>query len=126
MRAKGFSLIEILIVVAIIGLLASLIAPNLIGRFEKSKKEIAKAQIEMLSTAVQTFIVDVGRCPKDLNELIQSNDPKWRGPYLAKKVIPDDPWGSPYQFKCPGEHGPFDLFSLGPNKKLDNEAITNW
>jgi general secretion pathway protein G len=125
-KRKGFTLIEILIVVAIIGLIASLIVPNLIGRFEKSKEEIAKAQIEMLSSAVQAFIIDVGRCPQDLNELINSSDPKWRGPYLSKKTIPMDPWGNPYQFKCPGEYGPFDLYSLGPNKALDEKSIKNW
>ncbi|MEM0333125.1 MAG: type II secretion system major pseudopilin GspG [Candidatus Aenigmatarchaeota archaeon] len=125
-KKQGFTLLEILIVVAIIGLIASLILPNLMGRYEKSKEEIAKAQVEMLSTAVQSFIIDVGRCPKDLNELITSSDPKWRGPYLSKRSIPKDPWGSDYQFKCPGEHGVFDLYSLGPNKKLDEKAITNW
>jgi general secretion pathway protein G len=125
-RQRGFTLVEILIVVAIIGLIASLIVPNLIGRFEKSKEEIAKAQIEMLSSAVQAFIIDVGRCPTDLNELINSSDPKWRGPYLSKKIIPIDPWGNPYQFKCPGEYGPFDLYSLGPNKALDEKSIKNW
>ncbi len=125
-KKRGFTLIEILIVVAIIGLIASLILPNLMGRFEKSKEEIAKAQVEMLSSAVQAFMIDVGRCPQDLNELISSNDPKWRGPYLSKRDLPLDPWGTPYQFKCPGEHGPFDLYSLGPNKKLDEKAITNW
>ena len=125
-KEKGFTLIEILIVVVIIGLIASLIAPNIMGKFERSKEEIAKAQIEMLSSAVQSFIIDVGRCPTSLEELIKSNDKKWRGPYLSKQEIPLDPWGRPYQFKCPGDHGPFDLYSLGPNGKLDDKAITNW
>ncbi|MGC8868449.1 MAG: type II secretion system major pseudopilin GspG [Sulfurihydrogenibium sp.] len=125
-KEKGFTLIEILIVVVIIGLIASLIAPNIMGKFERSKEEIAKAQVEMLSSAVQSFIIDVGRCPTSLEELIKSNDKKWRGPYLSKQEIPLDPWGRPYQFKCPGDHGPFDLYSLGPNGKLDDKAITNW
>lgn len=125
-KKRGFTLIEILIVVVIIGLIASLIAPNIMGKYERSKEEIAKAQVEMLSSAVQSFIIDVGRCPTSLEELIKSNDPKWRGPYLSKGEIPLDPWGRPYQFKCPGEHGQFDLYSLGPSGKLDDKAIKNW
>ncbi len=123
---RGFTLIEILIVVAIIGLIASLIAPNLIGRFERSKEEVAKAQIEMLSSAVQAFMIDLGRYPNSLEELVNLQDPKWRGPYLSKKSLPKDPWGREYQFKCPGDHGPFDLYSFGPNGKLDDKSITNW
>lgn len=122
----GFTLIEIIIVVAIIGLIAALIAPNLIGRFEKSKEEIAKAQIEMLSSAIQSFMIDMKRFPYTLDELINSNDPKWRGPYLSKKIIPKDPWGREYQYKCPGDHGPFDLYSLGPDGTLGEKSITNW
>ncbi|MFN3406830.1 MAG: type II secretion system major pseudopilin GspG, partial [Caldimicrobium sp.] len=104
-KEKGFTLMEILLVVAIIGLLASLILPNLMGRYERSKEEVAKVQVELLSSAVQSFILDVGRCPNGLIELVESQDPKWRGPYLGKKEIPKDPWGREYQFKCPGEHG---------------------
>lgn len=122
----GFTLIEILIVVAIIGLIASLIAPNLIGRFERSKEEIAKAQVEMLSSGVQSFVLDVGRYPTGLEELITCTNPKWRGPYLSKQKLPEDPWGRNYQYKYPGDHGPFDLYSPGPNGKLDDKSITNW
>ncbi|MEM3426919.1 MAG: type II secretion system major pseudopilin GspG [Candidatus Bathyarchaeia archaeon] len=125
-RREGFTLLEILIVVAIIGLLASLIVPNLIGRYEKSKEEIAKAQIEMLSSAIEAFRLDMGRYPNSLEELIKSTEPAWRGPYLAKTVIPKDPWGREYQYKFPGEHGSYDLYSLGPNGKLDERSITNW
>jgi general secretion pathway protein G len=125
-RNAGFTLIEILIVVAIIGLIAALIGPNLMGRFEKSKEEITKAQVEMLSSAVQAFMIDMRRYPNSLDELINSTDPQWRGPYLSKRTIPKDPWGRDYQFKCPGDHGPFDLYSLGPEGKLGERSIANW
>lgn len=123
---RGFTLIEILIVVAIIGLIASLVAPNILGRFESSKDGIAKAQIEMLSSGIQAYIVDVGKCPGALTDLVSSSDPKWRGPYLSKKDVPRDPWDREYQYKCPGEHGIFDLYSLGTNNKLDDRALKNW
>lgn len=125
-KEAGFTLIEILIVVIIIGLIASLIAPNLIGRFERSKEEIAKTQVEMLSSGVLSFKLDVGRYPASLEELVKSTDAKWRGPYLSKQTVPRDPWDQEYQYKVPGEHGPFDLYSLGPNGKLDEKSARNW
>jgi general secretion pathway protein G len=125
-HSQGFTLIEILIVVMIIGLIASLIAPNIFGRFEKSKEEIAKAQVEMLSSGAQAYMLDIGTCPKDLNELLTSTEKRWRGPYLSKQTIPEDPWHRPYQYKCPGEHGYFDLYSLGASGKMDDNVIKNW
>jgi general secretion pathway protein G len=125
-RQLGFTLIEILIVVAIIGLIAALIGPNLMGRFERSKEEITKAQVEMLSSAVQAFMIDMRRYPASLEDLINSTDPKWRGPYLAKRTLPKDPWGRDYQYKCPGDHGPFDLYSYGTEGKLSDKSFTNW
>jgi general secretion pathway protein G len=123
---KGFTLIEILIVVIIIGLIASLVAPNLIGRYERSKEEIGKAQVEMLSSGVLSFKLDVDRYPVSLEELVKSTDPKWRGPYLSKQAIPKDPWGQDYQYKVPGDHGPFDLYSLGATGKFDDKSPHNW
>jgi general secretion pathway protein G len=123
---RGFTLIEMLLVVLILGLLASLITPNLMDRFERSKEEITKAQVELLSSGIQSFMLDMGRCPNTLNELITSSEPKWRGPYLSKKEVPADGWGKEYQYKCPGDNGHFDLYSLGPNGRLDEKAIKNW
>ncbi|MEC4680706.1 MAG: type II secretion system major pseudopilin GspG [Nitrospirota bacterium] len=123
---SGFTLIEILIVVIIIGLLAALVAPNLMSRFERAKEEIVKAQIEMLSSSVSVFFLDLGRCPQTLEELLVSVDRKWRGPYLSKQTVPVDTWERKYEFKCPGEHGRFDLYSLGPNGIKDDKIIKNW
>ena len=80
----------------------------------------------MLSSAIEAFRLDIGRYPNSLDELINGNDPNWRGPYLAKKQIPKDPWGKDYQYKYPGEHGRYDLYSLGPDGQLNEKSITNW
>lgn len=125
-RQGGFTLVEILIVVMIIGLLASFVAPNLIGRYERSKEEIAKAQVEMLSSGVLSFKLDMNRYPTSLEELLKSTDPKWRGPYLSKQELPKDPWGKDYLYKTPGDHGAFDLYSLGPDGQLNEKAAKNW
>ncbi|MDQ5984351.1 MAG: Type II secretion system protein G [Syntrophus sp. SKADARSKE-3] len=125
-RQGGFTLIEILIVVIIIGLIASLVAPNLIGRYERSKEEIAKAQVEMLSSGVMSFKLDMNRYPTSFDELVKSTDAKWRGPYLSKQTIPQDPWGRDYVYKVPGDHGPFDIYSLGDSGKLDDKSPRNW
>ena len=125
-NSAGFTLIEILVVVIIIGFIASLIAPNIMGRFERSKEEIAKAQVDMLSSGVMSFKVDMNRYPANLGELIQSKEPKWRGPYLSKQKLPKDPWDRDYVFKAPGEHGAFDLYSLGADGILGEKSITNW
>jgi general secretion pathway protein G len=123
---RGFTLIEILIVVIIIGLIASLVAPNLMGRYERSKEEIAKAQVEMLASGVMSFKLDMNRYPASFEELIKATDPKWRGPYLSKQTIPKDPWGKDYVYKTPGDHGPFDIYSLGASGKLDENSAKNW
>jgi len=124
---KGFTLIEILIVVIIIGLIASLVAPNLIGRYERSKEEIAKAQVEMLSSGILSFKLDMNRYPTGFEELVRSTEPKWRGPYLSKQTIPQDPWGRDYQYKAPGDHGPYDVYSLGVDGKFDEKTCPkNW
>lgn len=125
-RQEGFTLVEILIVVMIIGLLASFVAPNLIGRFERSKEEIAKAQVEMLSSGVIAFKLDLNRYPVTLEELLKSTEPKWRGPYLSKNELPKDPWGKDYIYKAPGDHAAFDLYSLGPDGQLNEKSAKNW
>jgi len=128
---KGFTLIEILLVVIIIGILVSLVAPRLAGRSEEARKQAAKADIEGgLSLALDLYEVDNGSYPSDLEDLIRKrgNAANWRGPYL-KRGIPKDPWGSSYIYRNPGTQnsGSYDLFSPGSDKQEGTEDdIVNW
>ena len=132
--AAGFSLIELLVVMVIIGLLAALVAPRFIRQEEKAKLKAARAQIELLGTALDTFRLDVGRYPTSQEGLeALRRQPggveRWDGPYL-KKEVPADPWGKPYVYRSPGEHGPYDLLSYGadgaPGGEGDNQDVTSW
>ena len=131
---EGFTLIELLVVMIILGLLASLVGPRLFGKVDKAKQQTAQAQIELLSTALASFRLDIGRFPTEeegLNSLVErpSNLQKWDGSYLAKE-IPKDPWGNEYIYKMPGEHGPYDLMSYGMDGVSGGEGndldIVSW
>ena len=130
----GFTLIELLVVMVIIGLLAALVGPRFIRQEEKAKIKATKAQIELLGTALDTFRLDVGRYPSTQEglEALRTKPgglERWDGPYL-KKDLPLDPWGKPYAYKSPGEHGAFDIVSYGadgaPGGEEDNRDITSW
>ena len=130
-REQGFTLIELLIVIIILGLLAALVAPRMFGKVGSAKQKTAKAQIELFCTAIDTFRRDMGRFPKDLEELVKKvDDNKWEGPYLPK-AIPLDQWGHPYEYKCPGEDGrDYDIISYGADGTSGGEAenadIVSW
>jgi general secretion pathway protein G len=131
---RGFTLLELLVVMVIIGLLAGYVGPKYFAQIGKSEVKVARAQIDSLGKALDQFRLDVGRYPsgeEGLAALITnpSNLPKWDGPYLTKQ-LPLDPWGNPYIYKVPGEHGDYDLMSYGKDGQPggDREAadITNW
>jgi len=112
-RLRGFTLIEILIVIVILGLLISLVAPTMFSKVASSKRKTAEAQMQMLSTALDTYRLDVGRYPAKLEELRSSDEPAWDGPYMPRD-IPADPWGNPYVYDPEVEgDAPFLLKSYG-------------
>ena len=118
----GFTLVELLVVLVILVLLASIIGPRVIGYLGSSRTKTAQIQIESLVTSLELFHIDVGRYPtssEGIGALIKapSKAAGWNGPYVTKGVIPADPWSQPYHYQSPGKKGPFDLFSLGRDGK---------
>lgn len=120
-KQTGFSLIELLVVMVILGLLASLVGPAMFGKVDSSKVKTAQAQIQMLGTALDTYRLDTGDYPDKITELRVSDRRGWDGPYLPKDV-PLDPWGNEYVYQKPGENGqPYTLKSYGKDGKAGGE-----
>ncbi|MEW6740392.1 MAG: type II secretion system major pseudopilin GspG [Nitrospirota bacterium] len=130
----GFTLIELMVVIVILGLLAALVAPKMFGKVGQAKQKAAKAQIELFGTALDAFRLDVGRYPTT-SEGLQAlrtrptGVEKWNGPYLPKEV-PPDPWGYQYNYVSPGSQGEYDLYSLGADNAEGGEVekmdIVSW
>lgn len=133
-RQHGFTLLELLVVILIIGLLTGIVAPRFLNQIERSEATTAKAQIDAFEKALQSFRIDVGRYPttgEGLQALVSqpANAPRWRGPYL-KDAIPLDPWGTPYQYNWPSTRGKdFDLSTYGRDRAMggagDDADISN-
>jgi general secretion pathway protein G len=133
-RARGFTLLELLVVMVIIGLLAGYVGPKFFGQIGKSEVKAARAQIDALQKSLDQYRLDVGRYPSTEQGLAvlvakPADEPKWAGPYLAK-AVPKDPWGHDYQYRAPGEHGEYDLLSLGkdgrPGGEGEDADLTSW
>lgn len=132
-RNTGFTLIEVMLVIVIIGILVAMVAPNFTGSSQKARTTAARADIESnLAVALDLFEFDVGRYPttqEGLEGLIRSvGDSNWDGPYLKKKELPEDPWGRPYVYVSPGtvNTDSYDLSSLGPDGTESGDDIMNW
>ena len=118
----GFTLVELLVVLVILVLLASIVGPRVIGYLQSSKAKTAHVQIESLVTSMELFHIDVGRYPTSAEGLDALVKPAgkaagWNGPYLSKASVPLDPWGQPYKYASPGKRGAFDIFTFGGDGK---------
>ena len=127
---KSFTMIELMLVVIIIGLLASAVLPRLAGRAERARRIAAKADVSAnIASALDLYEMDVGDYPKSLQDLLErpSGADNWSGPYLKRE--PKDPWGRPYYYKAPGDHNVYgyDLHSIGPDgQDGTDDDIDNW
>jgi general secretion pathway protein G len=131
----GFTLIEMLVVITIIGLIMALVAPRVLNYLSESKVKAARIQIESFGSALDLYYLDSGHYPttsEGLAALVQrpGNEVAWSGPYLKGGIVPADPWGNPYIYRSPGEHGPYDITSYGADGREGGTGIagdiTSW
>jgi general secretion pathway protein G len=132
---RGFTLIELLVVLAILGLLIGLVAPQVMKYLGRARSDAARIEIQNLGGALDLYKLDMRRYPtqqEGLQALVQMPNgvAGWNGPYLQQKTVPPDPWGRPYVYRIPGEHGEFDLYTLGadnaPGGSGENQDVANW
>lgn len=131
---QGFTLLELLVVLVIIGLLVGYVAPRFFSQVGKSEVKVARAQLKALEDALDQYRLDVGHYPSTDQGLAALNaqpagEARWQGPYL-RKAVPNDPWGNAYQYQAPGSHGEYDLASLGkdgqPGGTGEAADIASW
>lgn len=131
-RLAGFTLLELLVVLAILALIASLAGPQVLRWVGDSKSKSARVQISNLSQGIDLYRLEVGTYPPTLDALVSkpSGADRWNGPYLQKRVVPKDPWGNAYIYKFPGQQGPYDLLSLGADSaeggEGENADVVSW
>jgi general secretion pathway protein G len=134
-REDGFTLIEILVVITIIGLLMSLVGPRVLNYLSESKVKAAAIQIQSFENSLDLYYLDLGHYPttsQGLAALVKrpSGETGWNGPYLQKGYVPNDPWGRPYSYRSPSDHGPYEIVSLGSSGKEGGTgtavAVKSW
>ena len=134
-RQSGFTLLELLVVLTILGLFAIIATPRVLQYLGGAKSKTAAIQVEQLGGALDLYRLDVGRYPTDsdgMAALIErpANAARWNGPYVKKKEMLVDPWGEPFRYRVPGQHGSYDLYSLGADKQDggedENKDIVSW
>ncbi len=124
----GFTLVEMLVVITIIGLIMALVGPRVLNYLSEAKVKAAKIQIESFSAALDLYYLDNGAYPaadEGLTALVQrpSSAPAWNGPYLRTASVPEDPWGHPYVYKVPGDHAPYEIDSYGAGREGDTQSM---
>ena len=134
-RARGFTLIELLVVLVILGLLGSIVGPRVMKYLSKAKTDSARLQIQDFAATLDHYKLELGRYPttdEGLKALVEqpSNAEGWNGPYLKKKEVPKDPWGNEFSYRFPGQHGEFDVYSLGADNAEggdgENKDVASW
>lgn len=132
---RGFSIIELLVVLVILGLLGGIVGPKVLNKLGKARSDTAFLQVEDFAAALDVYMLEVGKYPtseQGLEALISApaDVANWNGPYLRKSTVPKDPWGNDYHYKSPGDNGDFDLYSYGadnaPGGEKDNRDIVSW
>ena len=134
-QSEGFTLVEVLVVLGILTLLALIVVPQVIGYLGKAKTDTARIEISSISSALDLYLLDVGKYPSEeegLSALVErpADAERWNGPYLKKPEAINDPWQRPYIYRSPGEHGDFDLYTLGADNAAggegENQDVTSW
>ncbi len=134
-RSAGFTMVELLVVLAILVLIAVIAVPQTIKYLDRARTDSARIAIENIGTALDLYRLDVGRYPTEEEGLIALVEPvdgvaRWRGPYLKKKSMLEDPWGTVYEYRVPGDHGAYDLLSLGADGAEGgddaNQDVVSW
>lgn len=131
-RSSGFTLIELIVVIALVAVLAAVVAPNLLGKATEANRKSAGIQLEKIANAVELYRLETGRYPEELTDLVKKPQgvERWNGPYIRKMSQLKDPWGSELLMRRPGENGPFDIVSYGsdgqPGGDGDDADINSW